>query len=89
MTTTTSKAETPKQPRLPFALSKAKLQTFFVNEAGQTVSAATFKKHSGLQDFCETELGLPPSVFRKRKQFFGEEVEKLCAHYQIDIDELF
>ena len=77
-----------KQLRLPFAVSKAKLQTFFINELGRPLSRATFRKHTRLIEFCERELQLTPEVFKRRKNFFGHEVEAICKEYGIDMDEL-
>jgi hypothetical protein len=85
---TSIKSETPKQLRLPFAVSKSKLQTFFINDGGTAVSRGTFRHKSGLRDFCITELGMTADEFRKRKQFFGQEVDAILTKYQIDRDEL-
>jgi hypothetical protein len=74
--------------RLPFTISKEKLRTFFLNESGAVVSRTTFAEKSGVREFCLTELGMTDEDFRKRKGFYGGEVTKILAHFQIEIDEL-
>lgn len=73
----------------PFMLSKAKLQTFFVNEAGQPISRTTFREQSQLFAFCEATFGMTQDEFRRRKAFFGDEVVAILEQYQIDVADLF
>ena len=61
---------------------------FFVNEAGQPLSRNTFRKYTRLMEFCKEHLNMPQEVFKRRKNFFGDEVVKICKEYGIDIDEL-
>lgn len=81
--------KTSKQLRLPFTVSKAKLQTFFLNEAGQTISRTTFKKYSGLLEFCQQEFNMSELEYRKRKAFFGHEVEAILSKFNIEFEELY
>jgi hypothetical protein len=74
--------------RLPYAVSKARLQMFFVNEAGTPLSRKSFRKYIRLMEFCQEHLNMAPDVFRRRKNFFGNEVEVICKGFGIDIDEL-
>jgi hypothetical protein len=74
--------------KMPFSVSKAKLQPFFLTESGQVLSRQTFRKYINLAAFCESTLNMTPSEYKRRKNFFGSEVEAICKGYGIDVEDL-
>lgn len=78
-----------KQLRLPFAVSKSKLQSLFLNDGGTAVSRGTFRARSGLRDFCIHVLNMSEDDFRRRKYFFGHEVDAILKQYQIEREDLY
>jgi RNA processing factor Prp31 len=78
-----------KKLRLPFAVSKSKLQSLFLNDGGQAVSRGTFRARSGLRDFCKESLHITEDEYRRRKYFFGHEVDAILQRYQIEREDLF